>query len=505
MSTLESKAISEKSFGRLTLRQAVLAMALKQEKEAVDHHVLMVAFSFQGHINPLLRLGKRLVSKGLNVTLATTEVAKHSMLKSFTTGDGDGSSSATTSSVSDIQLLFYSDGFDMNYDRKTNLDEYLENLGKVGPINFSKLIQEHYHDNQKKLSCIISSTFVPWVADVAAEHGIPCAMLWIQPCSLYAIYYRFYNNLNQFPTLENPDLSVELPGLPVLNTQDLPSFVLPSNTFESFTKLFTKLFTSMEKYNWVFANSFLEFEKEAIDSMSELCPILPVGPLVPPSLLGQDENLDIGIQLWKPEDTCLEWLNNQADSSVIYVSFGSLIDLSAKEMAAIATALKNSKHPFLWVVKKPDFPTADKSGEIPLGFSEETKKQGLMVSWSPQTKVLAHPATACFVTHCGWNSTLETISAGVPVIAYPQWTDQPTNAKLVSDVVKIGVRLRPNSDGFVDSEEVEKSIGEIINGAKSEEYKKNAMELKLAAREAVTFGGSSDRNIQLFVDEITGV
>ncbi|KAL5855460.1 hypothetical protein ACOSQ4_005262 [Xanthoceras sorbifolium] len=479
-------------------------MASKEQKIAVAHHVLLVSFSSQGHINPLLRFGKRLVSKGLQVTLATTEFAQHRMLKSFTTTTFNGGSTATISSVSGIQLLFFSDGFDMDYDRKANLDHYMETLGKVGPINLSKIIQEHYQNNQKKLSCIISNPFVPWVADVAAEHGIPRALLWIQPCSLYAIYYHFYNELNPFPTLENPDLSVELQGLPVLNTQDLPSFVLPSNPFGSFPKLFSELFSNMRKHNWVLANSFLELEKEAIESMSELSPIRPVGPLVPPSLLGQDENLDIEIQLWKTEDACLEWLNNQADSSVIYVSFGSLIILSAEEMQAIATALKNSQRPFLWVVKKPEFPTADKSGEIPQGFFEETIKQGLIVSWSPQTKVLAHPAIACFITHCGWNSMLETISAGVPVIAYPQWTDQPTNAKLVSDVFKIGLRLRPNNDGVVNSEEVEKCIGEIINGPKSEEYKKNAMELKVAAREAASGGGSSDRNIQLFVDEIVG-
>ncbi|KAK2664982.1 hypothetical protein Ddye_003556 [Dipteronia dyeriana] len=477
-------------------------MASKEEKEAVHHHVLMVSFSAQGHINPLLKLGIRLVSKGLHVTLATTEVAQDRMFKSFAAA----AATTTISSVSDIQLAFFSDGFDMDYDRKANLDHYMETLGKVGPINLSKLIQQHYHDKQKKLCCIISNPFVPWVADVAVEHGIPCAMLWIQPCSLFTIYYRFYNNLNQFPTLEKPDLTVELPGLPILNPQDLPSFVLPSNPFGSLPKLFIELFPNMKKHNWVLANSFLELEKEAIDSMSELCPIRPVGPLVPPSLLGQDhENLfDVEIQLRKPEDSCLEWLSNQADSSVIYVSFGSIIDLSAKEMEAIATALKNSKRPFLWVVKKPEFPTADKSGEIPQGFFEETKKQGLIVSWCPQTKVLAHPAIACFITHCGWNSMLETISAGVPVIAYPQWSDQPTNAMLVSDVFKIGSRLGTNEDGVVNSEEVEKCIEEIIHGVKSEEYKKNAMELKLAAREAVACGGSSDRNIQLFVEEIIG-
>ncbi|KAL7002866.1 indole-3-acetate beta-glucosyltransferase [Sarracenia purpurea var. burkii] len=133
-----------------------------------------------------------------------------------------------------------------------------------------------------------------------------------------------------------------------------------------------------------------------------------------------------------------------------------------------------------------------------------TKEQGLVVPWSPQIKVLKHPAIACFLSHCGWNSMLETIAAGVPVIAYPHWTDQPTNAKMISEVWRVGVRIQPNHDGVVTSEEVEMRIEEVLCGPSSEEFKKNAAELKVCAQEAVADGGSSDRNIQLFVDEIIG-
>ncbi|KAK9287523.1 hypothetical protein L1049_015944 [Liquidambar formosana] len=472
-------------------------MAMKEEGKAI--HVLMVAFAAQGHINPMLRLGKRLVSKGLHVTLATTEIAAHRMFKTSST-----TTTTATKSISGIHLEFFSDGFPIDYDRKLDLDHYMDTLGKFGPINLSKLIQNLSHDRVPKFSCIISNPFVPWVADVAAEHRIPCAMLWIQPCTLYAIYYRFYNNLNEFPTLENPDMSVELPGLPLLHAHDLPSFVIPSNPFGSLPKLLSQMFQNMKKLKWVLGNSFQELEKDAIDSMAELCPIKPIGPLVPSTLLGEDQNLDIGIDMWIPEETCMEWLNQQQPSSVIYVSFGSIVVLSAKQMESIAIGLKNSNHPFLWVVKPSDYPKKDGAGELPLGFLEETRGRGLIVQWCPQTKVLAHPAIACFLSHCGWNSTLETIVAGVPIIAFPQWTDQPTNAKLILDVLHVGVRLMPNKDGLLSNEEVERCIEEIIAGPRAEEFKKAAAELKQGAREAVAEGGSSDRNIQLFVDEIIG-
>ena len=294
-------------------------------------------------------------------------------------------------------------------------------------------------------------------------------------------------------------MSVRLPGLPLLQPQDLPSFVLPSNPFGSMPKLLSEMFQDMKKLKWVLANSFYELEKDVIDSMAELLPVTAVGPLVPSSLLGQDQNEDVGIELWKPQDSCMEWLDHKPPSSVIYISFGSLIVLSAKQMESIANALRKSNRPFIWVIKRTE---ASEELPLPQGFEEETKEQGMVVPWCPQTKVLAHPSVTCFLTHCGWNSMLEAITAGMPMIAYPQWTDQPTNAKLISDVFRTGIRLKQDSDGFVATEEVERAIEEIVVGPSSEEIKKNARELKRAAREAVADGGSSDRNIQSFVDEI---
>ena len=238
--------------------------------------------------------------------------------------------------------------------------------------------------------------------------------------------------------------------------------------------------------------------------MSELYPIKPVGPLVPPSILGEDPNLDIGVEMWEPQESSMEWLNHQQPSSVIYISFGSIIVLSAKQLVSIATAVKNSNRPFLWVMKSSEVSAPDDAGEFPSGFLEETKNRGIIVTWCPQTKVLAHPAIACFLTHCGWSSMLEAIATGVPMIGYPQWTDQPTNAKLIADVLKVGTRLMPESNGVVTTNEVERCIEEIMAGPRSEEFKKNVSEFKRVARLAVADGGSSDRNIQDFVDEIIG-
>ncbi|GAB4838816.1 hypothetical protein Ancab_028358 [Ancistrocladus abbreviatus] len=485
-----------------------------EEERNQSIHLLMVALAAQGHMNPMLRFGKRLQSKGLHVTLATPEVARHRMLKHncsspSSTSITETSATSTTTpidSISGINLLFFSDGLSLDYDRRKNLDNYMDLLSKFGPVSLKNSIKHLYHQREfPRLSCIIGNPFVPWAADVAVELGVPGALLWIQPCSLLSVYYHFVNKITDFPTSENTKASVKIPGIPLLDYADLPSFVLPSNYFGSISKLILQLLENIKKFKWVLANSCYELEKDAIDGISELIPIKPVGPLVPPTVLGENQSNDARIDMWKPEDKCIEWLNQRPESSVIYVAFGSLTVLSKTQMENVANALRNSKLSFIWVVKPPEYPAHEGAGQVPEGFMEETKEQGLVVGWCEQNLVLSHPSIACFLSHCGWNSILEAVGSGVPVIGFPQWNDQPTNAKLLIEVFGVGVRLWPKQDGVVSSEEVEKCIGEVVSGPKAAEFREKAAEWKRIVRVAVADGGSSDRNIQWFVNEVTEV
>ncbi|GJY38294.1 hypothetical protein Tco_0424658 [Tanacetum coccineum] len=195
-------------------------------------NVLLVTLAAQGHLNPLLRLGNRLVSKGLHVTLATNDYAlKHR--------------SPDVNSVGGILLEFFSDGLPIDYNRKADRDHYLNSLWKFGSVNLLALIRSH----ACKFACIVHTPFVPWVADVAAEVEVPSAMLWIQPCTLYQIYYHYYNRLDEFPTDSNPNIIVKLSGLPVLGAEELPSFVLPSNTSRMLDNILKEVFQNMRCWN----------------------------------------------------------------------------------------------------------------------------------------------------------------------------------------------------------------------------------------------------------------
>ncbi|KAI3432155.1 U-box domain-containing protein [Psidium guajava] len=229
-------------------------MALMEETQK-QYQVLMVAFASQGHMNPMLMLGTKLFSKGVIVKLATTEIAWHRMIKSF---------SAATDSAFGVKLPYYSDGLSIDFNRRIHLNRYLESLAKFGPPNLSNLIKRRYRDpGSADLLCIIVNPFVPWVADVAAEHGVP------------------------YPDM--PGNAFEPPGLPLLGMQGLPSFVHPNDTFGSVEKLLYKAFLAigMNKFKCALANSFYELERDVIGSMSELSPKRPVGLLVPPSMLGR--------------------------------------------------------------------------------------------------------------------------------------------------------------------------------------------------------------------------
>ncbi|MED6185519.1 hypothetical protein PIB30_057897 [Stylosanthes scabra] len=451
-------------------------------------NVLMVSLPLQGHINPMLKLAKRLISKGVHVTIATTED------RLFRKHNSDASS--------EIRLEFFSDGLSFDFERN-DPNSLINSVETKGRRNLSTLVTNL--TKAQDYSCVITNPFFPWAIDIAAEHGIPCALLWIQASAVFSIYYRYFKSTDVFPNLEDPNEKVNLiPGLPTLHVRDLPSFMLPSSP-EHFTRLLKHLYKSLDKVQWVFGTSFFEAEEEIVKSMVSLTPFYPIGPLVSPFLLGETETNGVSVDMWEAEDSCIEWLNNKPPSSVIYVSFGSLIVLSNEKIKNIATALKNSNKPFLWVLN----PGAERSNNKEDGADElvceilkETKGKCLVVKWCNQERVLLNPSVACFVSHCGWNSTLEALVTGVPIIGCPDWTDQPTNAILISDVFKNGVQAKSGEDGVISAQELERCIWEVMEGPNAEELKNRAMEMKDLGRKALQKGGSSDKHISQFINDM---
>ncbi|KAL6010436.1 hypothetical protein ACLOJK_000868 [Asimina triloba] len=464
-------------------------------------HVLVVTFAGQGHINPFLRLAKRLASKGLLVTFATLESMAEKMRKASCTEADLPIDAPTAVGQGLLRFEFISDGWSEGLHGRQGPEASMAQLQKMGPQGLASLI-DRQAEAGRPVSFAVTNPFMPWALDAAASAGIKCAVFWVQSCAAFSIYYHHFHSKST--------AGFALPiGLPTLSADEMPTFLLPSNPYAVFGEAILGQFKNLSRASCVLVDSFEELERPVIEGMSRVYPITPIGPLFVSNDDGSVENKIRG-DLWKAED-CVEWLDSHPPSSVVYISFGSIVALERDQMEEMAGGVGKSGRPFLWVVR----PATDavETG-LPEGFLEDTEGRGKVVSWCPQDRVLSHPSIACFLTHCGWNSSLESLSCGVPIIAFPQWGDQVTNAKFMVEVFKVGVRLTASGDGgnskLVRKEEVERCISLMTTnrgagaGAGAEEMRKNALKWKEAARAAVAHGGSSHRNIQAFVDDVNG-
>nr|KYP51939.1 Hydroquinone glucosyltransferase [Cajanus cajan] len=227
--------------------------------------------------------------------------------------------------------------------------------------------------------------------------------------------------------------------------------------------------------------------------------VYPVGPIVQS---GDDAK---GLDL-----ECLKWLDKQQVGSVLYVSFGSGGTLSQEQVNELAYGLELSNHKFLWVVRAPSGLASDaylsaKNNVDPLeflpcGFLERTKEQGVVIpSWAPQVQVLSHSSVGGFLTHCGWNSILESVLNGVPLITWPLFAEQRMNAVVLSEGLKVGVRPKLNENGLVEREEIVEVIKSLMKGEKGVELRKRIKELKEDAINAIREGGSSTKTLSQLV------
>ncbi|KAL9237853.1 hypothetical protein vseg_012352 [Gypsophila vaccaria] len=460
-------------------------------------HFLLVTFPAQGHINPALQFAWRLLRAGADVTFATS-VSGNRCLKKADVPDG-------------FRFAAFSDGYDDGFRPNDDVVAYMSKFRQSGSRSLGELF-EKARDEGRQVTCLVYTLLLPWAAEVAREYHVPSALLWIQPAAVFDVYYYYFRGYGDvIKECENdPSWSIKLPNLPfTLKTGDLPSFLLPSTplpyTFAMPT--FLEQIEELEKEvsPTILVNTFEELEVDALKAIERFT-LIPVGPLLPPrDLDGRDPSEDKR----SSDKDYMKWLDSQEESKVIYVSFGSISVLSRAQQEELARALIQTHRPFLWVIRENDNKKGKEDdqnkirdeGEGELSCMEELKQQGKIVPWCSQLEVLLHPSVGCFVTHCGWNSTLESITSGVPMVAFPQWTDQTTNAKLVEDVWKIGVRVKKSEDeGLVKDDEIKRSLEKVME---SEEMQTNAKKWKNFAVQAVKKDGGSDKNLKRFIKDVT--
>ncbi|XP_034219052.1 UDP-glycosyltransferase 74G1-like [Prunus dulcis] len=457
----------------------------KAQKDRKAHCLVLPFPILQGHVNPMLQFSKLLHHKGIKVTLVTTIFVHNTLMH--------GSSGSSC-----IALETISDGYDQGWrEEAEGIDAYLERFWQVGPKTLGQLI-EKLSNSGFPVDCIVYDSMVPWSLDVAKKYGIAGASFLTQSCAVDNILYHVHKGLLKLPVVDDQS-EISLPGLPPLEFLDMPSFLYDSGSYPGIYKVVVGQFSNIHKADWVLCNSFYELEEQVVDWMATFLPLKTIGPTIPSHYLDKrlEDDKQYGVSLFNTNnDACMKWLNEQPKGSVAYVAFGSAAQLGVEQMEELAWGLRRSKSKFLWVVREAE------AAKLPKGFVEETSEKGLVVSWCPQLEVLANEAVGCFISHCGWNSTLEAFSLGVPVVALPQWTDQSTNAKFIMDVWKIGVKALADEKGVVRQEEVEHCISEIMEGERGKEMQRKALAWKELARKAVDEGGSSSNNIDEFISKL---
>ncbi|PRQ46042.1 putative UDP-glucuronosyl/UDP-glucosyltransferase [Rosa chinensis] len=496
---------------------------------AAPPEILVFPFPGQGHMCPMVQFSKRLASKGLRVTVVSTISAAKSIQQS-------------PAHAQAFQVEFISDG-SKEENKSETLDEAIERFKKATTQTLTELIINIQNKNttttictsngdhassveqvppKLKLKLLIYDSGMPWVLDIARQQGIEGAPFFTQSCAIASVYYHFREGackiITTAPTSGLDDDSeaanhgrsspstdtILLPAMPPLGVNDLPSFLCDTHSYPVLCKHTLNQFSNFREAKWQLYNTFDTLEHEVVKWMtSQSWAVKTVGPTIPSMFLDKrfEDDKDYSFNLFEPVETYLKWLDSKETGSVVYASFGSYGSLEKKQMEEIAWGLKNSNYHFLWVVRELE------KEKLPKNFIKEVldsaDQKGLVVSWCSQLRVLAHKALGCFVTHCGWNSTLEALSLGAPMVAMPQWTDQTTNAKFVQDVWKAGVRVRVDEKlGVTTKEEIANCIRQVMEEEKGVEIRKALSNWKQLAKEAVNQGGSSDQNIEEFVAQL---
>ncbi|KAH6815932.1 hypothetical protein C2S51_020752 [Perilla frutescens var. frutescens] len=342
-------------------------------------------------------------------------------------------------------------------------------------------------------SALVVDLFAPYAIDVARELGIPAYVFYVVASNELSLTMNLPELKKSFTfgNVENPEL-VYLPGSLLLNREDFPDSLTDSEVNKWTIDLREKYLSA----EGILVNTFQELESAAFEHLELLRPgIPPVYPVGPSIRTGLETETD-------REPECLKWLDDQPPKSVVFVSFGSGGSLTVDQIRELALGLELSGHRFLWVVRSPQENAAaaylkgiDQRNPLeclPEGFLERTEGRGLAVAlWAPQIRVLSHDSTGEFLTHCGWNSILESAVYGMPLIAWPLCFEQKLNATVLTDGLKGAMRVRENENGIVERENISNVVKQLMEGEEGKQIRKRMIQLKIAAGNALSRDGSS--------------
>ncbi|KAL6897989.1 hypothetical protein ACP4OV_006585 [Aristida adscensionis] len=484
---------------------------------AARPHAVCLPAPAQGHITPMLEVAKLLHARGFHVTFVNTEYNHARLVRSR--------GAAAVAGVPGFRFATIPDGLpppesedagDVTQDIASLCRSTTETC--LGPFRrlLADLNAAATGGAHPPVTCVVSDVVMGFSIDAAEELGVPYVQLWTAS-TISFLAYRHYEllmsrglaPLKDVEQLTNGFLDTPVEGVPGLRNmrfRDFPSFIRTTDPDEFMVRYVLKETGRTRGASALMVNTFDELEGEEVAAMAALGlarKVYSVGPL--PLLAHEDppppaaaRSAGIALGLWKEDDGCLAWLDGRAPGSVVYVNFGSIAVMTGEQLAEFAWGLAGSGAPFLWVVRRDLVAGGGDSAALPPGFVAATAGRGRTASWCPQREVLRHPAVGAFLTHSGWNSALEAMCGGVPVLSWPWFGDQQTNCRYQCSEWGVGMEI----GGDVRRDAVAGLVAEVMGGERGKEMRRKAREWRDKAVEAAKPGGSSHRNFDELVRDV---
>ncbi|KAL6897249.1 hypothetical protein ACP4OV_006945 [Aristida adscensionis] len=457
--------------------------------------VLFFPLPYQGHTNPMLHLAGVLHARGFAVTVfhahfSAPDPSRHPAAFDFVPVPGGEPPASSPCTVQETV-------------------RHILDLGRACEAPFrdrlAALLEQHQRqgggDGDGDVACLVVDTHLLPLSAAARTLGVPTLALRTGSAACFRLFMQYpaLCDKGYLPPQES-ELDAPVRELPPYRVRDLMSLD-GDDGHALLREVLSRVVTAATTSSGLIINTFDALEAEELAALRRdlAVPVFDVGPvhaLSPPAPAPRASSR----RLLQEDGGCLEWLDAQAPASVLYISFGTLASVSGADLVETAWGVAGSGHRFLWVLRPGLVRGSPPSQPSPLpeGFDAATCGRGMVVSWAPQVEVLAHPAVAGFWTHCGWNSTLEAVCAGVPMLCRPCFGDQMGNARYVEHVWRTGLAL----DAELERGKVAAAVATLMASESGGDLRRRAMELKGRAEHCVSMAGSSSLNVDKLVNHI---
>ncbi|KAK3029317.1 hypothetical protein RJ639_038415 [Escallonia herrerae] len=455
-------------------------------------HVLFFPLPLQGPVNCMLKLAELLcLAGGIRVTFLNTHHIHRRLLRHT-----DFLSRFARYPTFRFETI--SDGLPEDHRRTVDgFDKMMDAMDAV-----TKPLLRDFLASRAPTAMIADGVF-GFALHVAQEAGVPLIYFeTISPCALWT--YLCIPKLIEAGELpfKGDDLDAKITSVPgldsLLRRRDLPRFCRADNLSNYDIQLALREAQQIPRAHGLILNTFEELDGPVLTQIRTFCPnTYAIGPLHALFNTRLSPTRAHSNSLWEEDRSCLAWLDAQPPKSVIFISFGSHAVMSVHQLMEIWHGVANSGRNFLWVRRPGSVVEKEADFKISAELLEITKERGFIVGWAPQEEVLAHPAIGAFLTHSGWNSTLESIVEGVPMVCWPCFLDQQVISRFVSEVWKLGCDMKDTCDRVI-IENVVRTVMEV----RRDEFMQSANETKKSARESACKGGSSYRNLDRLIEDI---